>query len=205
MQVSIHAKKMTELIENIENNCFGTDLRMRLFELKAKVSNSPEIDVFINLFRQTLTDNCKIENNELLDDFSSIEQIQNVEISGRWHEYLSQRFPKQKREHLRKAVFHYFKIFSLTRNYDYLIHSLKLVNTVKGFFEDEIPNIYETGKAEFLILDKPFLQKEIVIQLFSLCPEQTKVDFGELLKDKIEKETEKHNYSGVFWLIESLK
>ena len=203
--VSVHAKKMTALIENIENNCFGTDLRKKLFELKTKDSNSTEIDVFINLFHQTLNDNFEIENIELLDDFSSIEQIQNIEIRGRLYEYLSLRFPKQKREYLSKAVFHYLEIFTLTDNNDYLIHSLKLVKTAKGLFKDEITNIYEKGKAELLRLDKPFLQKEIVIQLFSLCPEQTKVDFCEFFKDEIKIETEKHNYSGVFWLIESLK
>lgn len=196
---------MTAFIENIENNCFGTDLRKRLFELKTKDSNSPEIDAFINLFRQTLNDNLEIENIELLDDFSSIEQIQNIEICGRWYEYLSHRFPKLKREYLRKAVFHYLEIFTFNKNNDYLIHSLKLLKTAKGLFKDEIINIYEKGKAELLRLDKPFLQKEIVIQLFSLCPEQTKVDFGEFFKNEIKIETEKHNYSGVFWLIESLK
>ena len=103
---------MTALIENIENNCFGTDLRKKLFELKTKDSNSTEIDVFINLFHQTLNDNFEIENNELLDDFSSIEQIQNIEIRGRLYEYLSLRFPKQKLEYLRKAVFYYLEIFT---------------------------------------------------------------------------------------------
>jgi len=204
-RVGVYAKKMTALIENIENNCFGTDLRKKLFELKTIDSNSPEIDAFISLFRQTLNDNFEIENNELLDDFSSIEHVLNVEISGRWHEYLSQRFAKQKSEHLRKAVFHYLDIFTLTKDNDYLIHSLKLVKTAKGLFNDEIASIYEKGKAELLRLDKPFLQKEIVIQLFSLKPEQTKVDFGGYFNDVIKKETEKHNYSGVFWLIESLK
>lgn len=196
---------MREIIQNIENDCFGTDLRKKLFELKTKDSNSAEIDAFINLFRQTLSDNSEIENIEILDDFTSIEKIKNIEIRGRWHEYLFQRYPKLKREHLRKAVFSYLDIFEITKNDDYLIYSLKLVKTVKALFKNEITSIYETGKMELLRMDKPFLQKEIMILLFSLCPEQTKVDFGEYLKDKIEEETKKHNYSGVFWLIESLK
>ncbi|WP_430426071.1 hypothetical protein [Maribacter litoralis] len=196
---------MTPLIENIENNYFGTDLRKRLFELKSEDSNSPEIDMVINLFRQTLTNDLEIESNELLDNFSSIELIKNIEIRGRWHEYLSQRFPKQKREHLRKSVFYYLEIFTSTKNNDYLIHSLRLVKTTKGLFKDEINSIYEKGKSELLRLDKPFLQKEIVIELFSLYPEQTKIDFGGFLKNKIENQTTNHNYSGVFWLIESLK
>ncbi|SDS50094.1 hypothetical protein SAMN05192545_1512 [Maribacter dokdonensis] len=196
---------MTPLIENIENNYFGTDLRKRLFELKSEDSNSPEIDMVINLFRQTLTNDLEIESNELLDNFSSIELIKNIEIRGRWHEYLSQRFTKQKREHLRKSVFYYLEIFTSTKNNDYLIHSLRLVKTAKGLFKDEINSIYEKGKSELLRLDKPFLQKEIVIELFSLYPEQTKIDFGGFLKNKIENQTTNHNYPGVFWLIESLK
>lgn len=196
---------MTVLVEKIEKNCFGADLRKRLFELKAESSNSPKIDSFINLFSQTLNDNFEVENNELLNDFSSIEQIQNIEISGRWSEYISHKFPKQKRKYLPKAVSHYLEIFKLTKNNDYLIHSLKLVKIAKGLFKDEISNIYETGKSELLRLDKPFLQKEILIQLFSLHPQQTKIDFGFFIKGEIKKQTTKHNYSGVFWLIESLK
>lgn len=196
---------MTALIENIEKNCFGQDLRQKLFELKSKNSNSVEIDAFINLFRQTLNDNFDVESNELLDDFSSIEQVQNIEITGRWYEYLSRRFPKQKREYLKKAVLQYIEIFSNTECNDYLIHALKLVKTAKGLFKNEISNIYEIGKAQIIRLEKPFLQKEIFIQLFSFFPERTKTDFAEFLKDRIKKESENHNYSGVFWLIESLK
>src|SRR5690606_26501883 len=80
-----------------------------------------------------------------------------------------------------------------------------LVKTAKGLFENEISNIYEIGKAQIIRLEKPFLQKEILIQLFSFFPERTKIDFGEFLKDRINKESKNHNYSGVFWLIESLK
>ena len=133
---------MTALIQNIEKNCFGKDLRKKLFELKSKSSNSAEIDAFINLFRQTLNDNFDVDSNELLDDFSSIEQIQNIEITGRWYEYLSHRFPNQKREYLKKTVLQYIEIFSNTECNDYLIHALKLVKTAKGLFKNEISNIY---------------------------------------------------------------
>jgi len=196
---------MTEVIENIENNCFGTKLRKTLFELKAKHSDNYEIDVFIKLFRQTLNNNQEIEQNDLLDNFSSIEQIKNLELRGRWREYLSNRFAKEKKEHLKKAVFYYLNIFTLTKNNDYLIHSLRLVKTAKGLFKDELGSIYEIGKKELFVLDKPFLQKEILVELFSLCSEKTKNDFGAFLKDEIKRITVNHDYSGVYWLIESLK
>lgn len=203
--VSVHASEMTAVIENIENNCFGSNLRKTLFDLKVKNSDKPEIDVFINLFRQTLNDKIEIEQNELLDCFTSIEQIKNIELRGRWHEYISNRFPKEKREHLKKAVFHYLEIFTITKKNDYLIHSLRLVKIAKGLFKDDFKLIYDIGKSELLELDKPFLQKKIVIELFSFCPEETKNDFGYFLKDKIKRLTTEHDYSGIYWMIESLK
>ena len=196
---------MIKSIINIENNCFGEDLRNKFFELKTKDFNSPEINALIYLFNQTLNDKVITEGNEFLDNFSAIEEIQNIEINGRWYEYLSKRFSNKKPDYLRKAVFYYLDIFKITKDNDYVIHSLKLVKTAKGLFKDEIKDIYEIGKNVLLKLEEPFLQKEIIFQLLSLCPEQTKNDFEEFLKDAIRKETERHNYSEVFWLIESLK
>jgi len=195
---------MTAIIENIENNCFGTNLRKTLFELKVSHSDKPEIEVFINLCNQTLKNNIKIEEDELLDNFSSIERIKNIELRARWREYLYIRFPKEKKEHLKEAVSNYLEVFALTKEPKYLIHSLRLVKTAKALFKGDFERIYEIGKKELIELDKPFLQKEIIVELFSINPEKTKVEFGDFLKEEIIKLTAKNDYSGVFFLIESL-
>ncbi len=59
---------MKSTIIEIKNNSFANSLRNRLFELRAKNSNSSEIDAFINLFQQTLKADFNVESNKFLDD-----------------------------------------------------------------------------------------------------------------------------------------
>ena len=96
------------------------------------------------------------------------------------------------------------EVFKITNDTDYLIHSLRLVKATKALFTSKIDEFYELGKVEVFRVDKPFIQKEIIVQLFSLNPEQTKIEFKKFLKDEIIKQNNKHQYSGVFWLIECL-
>ncbi|GAB1858686.1 hypothetical protein MHTCC0001_35260 [Flavobacteriaceae bacterium MHTCC 0001] len=197
--------KMTTLIHSIDNDCFGSALNQKLFEIRFNNQTDNGVNSFIKLFKQTLNENSEIKNDDFLNDYSWIDDILNIEIKARWREYLSLKFPKQKKEHLRKSVSLYLEVFSLTKNIDYLIHPLRLVKKVKGLFKENIPDFYELGKLELLRLDKPFIQKEIVCQLFSFDPEQTKTDFGYYFRSEIKKQTIKNNYSSVYWLIEALK
>lgn len=204
--VSVHTNTMRRTVKNIEDNCYGNDLRKLLFELKAKHSDIIGINSFINLFSITLTTNYReIIADEYLDDFEGIEDFKNKELRARWGEYLSIRFKKEKKAHLRKAVFQYLDIYSFNEDLDYLIHSLRLIKTAKGLFKEELESIYEIGKIAVSKLDKPFLQKEILVELYSLFPTKTRADFEENIKKEIDTLTINQNYSGVYWLLEILK
>lgn len=192
-------------IENIEDYYYGSALTKMLYKQK---NDYPDSTTIINLFIELCSTNIKnfISNSlqeEILDNFSTISDIKNKEISARWREYLSIRFAKDKKEHLPKAVFLYLEIFIYNNDPDYLLNALKLVKSAKALFNSEKENIYEIAKKTILEMNfsQPFLVKEIMVELFSLNPARVQEDFGELLNQWIEKLQSNNDYNGAHHLI----
>ena len=104
-------------IQNIEDKYYGSSLKQLLYKLKADHPDSSEIDAFIQLCSKNINNyTSQTASNKLLDNLSNLIHIKNKEISARWNEYLSFKFPKNKKEHLPIAVFLYLDIFSFTNN-----------------------------------------------------------------------------------------
>lgn len=168
-------------ISKIEDNIFGSQLIQALYKLQADFPDSHEIDVFIQLCTKKINGSV---SNEYLDNPTALSEIKNKEISARWREYLSNKLPKCKKEHFPKAVFTYLAIFNFNDDHYYLIHSLKLVRSAKALFsEDFRENIYKTAANSVLRINisNPILASDILTELFSINPLDTKNDFRNLL------------------------
>lgn len=197
---------MIQKVENIEDNYYGNDLRKLLLGLKAKYPDTIEINSFLNLCRGIISTNfIETIDDTFLNNFENIDYFRNKEIRARWREYLSIKFKNEKKEHLRKAVILYLEIYSFNNNYSYLIHALRLVKKAKGLFEKELERLYETGKDAVSKLDEPLLQREILVEIHSLFPDKTRIDFENFITSRIEFVINKNDYLGGRWLLEILK
>lgn len=197
---------MKTFIQNINKDLFGRALNWSLIELNNRYPDSKLINAIKTLCEIPLEEfNKNNYSDEILDDSSELEKCQNKEVLARWNEYLFKKGRNDKQIHLRKAVSLYLDIFQLTSNNKYLIHALQIVKMTKGIFKDKLPEIYKQGKNVILDLDLPFVQKEILIELISILPEKAKLDFEEFFYDRINVHSSEHDYSGVVFLVESLK
>lgn len=196
-------------IESIEDNYYGSSLKQLLYKLKSDDPDSNEIDIFIHLCSKNINDYVPLtSSNKTLDDYPLLTDIKNKEISARWNEYLSFKFPKKKKDHLPIAVFRYLDIFRCNKDPYYLLHALKLVRATKALFDDnEHQNIYQVAKETILEINinQPFLIKELLIELFSLNPQQVKEDFNILLNDWIEISQNNNDFTGAHHFIHILR
>lgn len=187
-------------IENIEDNYYGSSLKQLLYKLKSHHPDSNNIDVFIQLCSVNINNYFPLTaSNEIPDDYSLLADIKNKEIIARWNEYLSFKFPKKKKDHLPIAVSHYLDIFRYSNDPYYLLHALKLVRATRALFKDKnLQDIYQITKETILEINisQPFLIKEILIELFSLNPQQVKQDFNTLLNDWIENLQSINDFTG---------
>ncbi|MEN2412153.1 hypothetical protein [Flavobacterium mesophilum] len=193
----------------IEDNIFGSQLRQLLYKLKSDFPDSAEIDVFIQLCsKNSNLLNQGVVSNQFLDDPAPLFEIKNKEITARWREYLSNKSPKNKKEHFPEAVFSYLKIFNFNNDYYYLVHSLKLIRSAKALFKiDFLEDVYKLSKNSALNMhiSDPSLSKDILAELFSINPSSTKHDFHDLINHWITYLQNMNDYQGAQIYISLLK
>ncbi len=195
---------MTISLQHIDKDLFGSKLRFHIAELKRDNTHSDLFEEIYQLCCLPLEEITKdIEFSELINS-QHLKECNNIEVVARWKEYLFKYGDKDKKQHLIDSVNLFLDIFKKQSNHKYLIHALSLVRLAKGIFKNGIDSIYQKSKEAIINLEYPAIQKQIINELISICPQYVKSDFEVFLYARIEEKQKQHDYSSVEHLIESL-